>query len=57
MWKTESIWVDRESGEIISRKEVINKEYTKIKTNINYGRNKSKTITYECKWNGQEKLW
>jgi hypothetical protein len=56
-WKTESIYVDVDTGEIINRKNVTNKEYRKIDKKVNYGRNKSKTITYECKWNGQEKFF
>jgi hypothetical protein len=56
-WTTESIYVDVDTGEIISRKEITNKKYQKINKKINYGRNKSKTITYECKWGGQKELF
>ena len=54
-WKTDSIYVDVETGEIINKIRLKNGEYIKIKSNskikTNENGNKSKTITTECREN------
>ena len=54
-WKCDSIYVDVETGEIISKYRLRNGEYIKIKSNTkiktNENGNKSKTITTECRAN------
>ena len=52
LWKTESMYVDTETGEIILKRRLGNGEYVKIKTTTKYRndeRYKVKTITTECK--------
>jgi 3-isopropylmalate dehydratase small subunit len=59
-WKTDSIYVDVETGEIVNKNLLKKGEYIKIKstTNIKTDRNgnKSKTITNECR-RGQESIF
>ena len=54
-WKCESIYVDVETGEIISKNRLANGEYIKIKSttkiDTDENRNKSKKITTECREN------
>lgn len=52
IWKTESLYVDRDTGEIILKRRLENGEYVKLKSTTKYLRNErhiSKTITTECK--------
>jgi hypothetical protein len=54
IWRTTSVYVDRNTGEIIEQRRLENGEYIKLKKTINYGTNgryKSKTITTECEEN------
>jgi hypothetical protein len=52
-WKCESIYVDVETGEIISKQRLANGEYIKIKSTTKVetdeNKNKSKKITTECR--------
>lgn len=60
LWKTESMYVDTETGEIIIKKRLENGEYVKIKSSTKYSndeRYKIKTITSECRKSKQQRLW
>jgi hypothetical protein len=60
LWNTESIYVDRETGEIIVKRQLENGEYIKLKTTTKYetnGRYKSKKITTECEESKQGRFW
>jgi len=60
LWKTESMYVDTETGEIILKRRLENGEYVKIKTTTKYRndeRYKVKTITTECKRSKQQRLF
>jgi phage antirepressor YoqD-like protein len=60
IWKTESIYVDVETGEIIDKKRILNKEYIKTKTTKYYETNgniKSKKITNECRKSRQQRIF
>ncbi len=57
MWREQIIiYVDIETGEIITRKEITNKKYRKVKKQIRYGSNTRETI-YECRRHEQRGLW
>jgi hypothetical protein len=60
LWRTESMYVDTETGEIILKRRLENGEYVKIKTTTKYRndeRYKSKIITTECKRSKQQRLF
>ena len=60
LWKTESMYVDTETGEIIIKKRLENGEYIKIKSSTKYSndeRYKIETITSECRRSSQQRLW
>jgi len=60
LWKTESMYVDTETGEIILKRRLENGEYVKIKTTTKYRKDeryKVKTITTECKRSKQQRLF
>ena len=60
LWKTESMYVDSATGEIILKRRLENGEYVKIKSTTKYskdGRTKIKTITTECEESKQQRLW
>jgi hypothetical protein len=60
LWKTESMYVDTETGEIIIKKRLENGEYIKVKSTTKYSKNerfKIKTITSECRRSKQQRLW
>jgi hypothetical protein len=60
IWKSESIYVDHETGEIISRKKLNNGEYIKIKTTLNYEKDGNitiKKIVTECERSKQKRLF
>ena len=60
LWKTESMYVDTETGEIIIKKRLENGEYVKIRSSTKYSndeRYKIKTITSECRRSKQQRLW
>ena len=59
-WKTESDWVDIETGEIIEKKRIKNGEYILIKTTKNYkkdGETNIKQYCYECRRSKQKRLF
>ena len=54
IYRTESLYVDRMTGEIILKRRLENGEYVKLKTTTKYrnnGKYTSKTITTECREN------
>ena len=60
MWKTESMYVDTDTGEIILKRRLENGEYVKLKSTTKYSRDerfKIKTITSECRKSSQQRLW
>ena len=60
LWKTESMYVDTDTGEIILKRRLENGEYVKIKSTTKYSKDeryKIKTITSECRKSKQQRLW
>ena len=60
IWNTESVYVNRETGEIIVKRQLENGEYIKLKTTTKYetnGKYKSKKITTECEESKQGRFW
>ncbi len=60
LWKTESMYVDTETGEIIIKRRLESGEYVKLKTTTKYkndGNYKIKEITSECRRSKQQRLW
>lgn len=60
LWRTESMYVDTETGEIIVKRRLENGEYIKIKSTTKYSKDerfKIKTITSECRRSKQQRLW
>jgi hypothetical protein len=60
IWRTESVYVDRETGEVILKRQLENGEYIKLKQVKNYENNngiKTRRITTECKRTPQRKLF
>jgi hypothetical protein len=56
MFRTYVNYVDQETGELITKYEIQNGEYVKIKTNTEYN-GRSKTINIECRKTKQTKLF
>jgi hypothetical protein len=51
LWNTESVYVDRSTGEIIIKRQLENGEHIKLKTTTKYETNekyRTKKITTEC---------
>ena len=60
LWNTTSVYVDRETGEIIEKRQLENGEYVKLRKTTKYennGRYKSKKITTECEESRQGRIW
>ena len=60
IWRTISMYVDRDTGEIIEKRRLENGEYIKLRKTVNYetnGRHKSKTITTECEESKQGRIF
>jgi isocitrate/isopropylmalate dehydrogenase len=60
LWNTESVYVDRETGEIIVKRQLENGEYIKLKTTTKYETNekyKTRKITNECEKSKQGRFW
>lgn len=60
LWKTESTYVDRDTGEIIIKRQLENGEYIRIKSSVNYKTNenyKIRNITTECERSKQTRIW
>jgi hypothetical protein len=60
LWKTESMYVDTETGEIILKRRLETGEYVKLKSTTKYSKDeryKIKTITSECRKSKQQRLW
>jgi hypothetical protein len=60
LWNTVSRYVDRNTGEIIEKRQLENGEYIKLRKTTNYknnGRYNSKTITTECEESKQGRIW
>ena len=60
LWKTESMYVDTETGEIIIKKRLENGEYVKLRSSTKYTKDERyriKTITSECRKSSQQRLW
>jgi hypothetical protein len=51
-WKKIVVYVDINTGEVLERKKIKNKEYKKIKKTVSYEKyTKTKNTIYECKRN------
>jgi hypothetical protein len=60
LWKTESTYVDRETGEIIIKRQLENGEYIRIKSTTNFKQDekyKIRSITTECERSKQTRIW
>jgi len=60
IYKTESMYVDTDTGEIILKRRLENGEYIKLKSSTKYKNDEKyriKTITSECRKSPQQRLW